>query len=40
MEYQLPDELKTFGMAQEHIFLKPQMNLSVFRGAIFSPAAK
>ena len=34
VEYQLPDELKTFGVAQEHIFLKPQMDLSVFRDAI------
>lgn len=34
MAYKLPDELKTVGVAQEHIFLKPQMDLSVFADAI------
>jgi CheY-like chemotaxis protein len=32
--YKLPDELKTVGVAPEHIFLKPQMDLSVFSDAI------
>lgn len=34
VEYKLPDELKQFGLTHEHIFLKPQMDLSVFEKAI------
>lgn len=34
VEYKLPEELKTFGVAKEHVFLKPQMDLSVFKDAI------
>ena len=34
MEYKLPESLKTLGITPEHIFLKPQMDLSVFRDAI------
>ena len=34
VEYKLPDELKTAGVGQEHIFLKPQMDLLVFKDAI------
>ena len=34
MEYHLPDELRTLGIMPEHVFLKPQMDLSVFRDAI------
>ena len=34
VEYKLPDELKTVGVAPEDIFLKPQMDLSVFEAAI------
>ena len=34
VEYKLPEELKTFGVTQEHVFLKPQMDLSVFKDAI------
>jgi DNA-binding NtrC family response regulator len=34
VEYQLPEALKRVGVAQEHVFLKPQMDLSVFRDAI------
>lgn len=34
VEYKLPDELKVVGVAKEHIFLKPLMDLSVFKDAI------
>jgi hypothetical protein len=34
VEYQLPEALKRLGVNQEHVFLKPQMNLSVFKDAI------
>ncbi len=34
VEYKLPAELETVGVAREHIFLKPQMDLSVFQEAI------
>jgi hypothetical protein len=34
MEYNLSDELKTLGVSQQHVFLKPQMDLSVFDAAI------
>ena len=34
MEYQLPEELKTLGVSPDHVFLKPQPDLSVFREAI------
>ena len=34
VEYQLPEALKRLGVTQEHVFLKPQMNLSVFKDAI------
>lgn len=34
VEYKLPHELKMVGVAHEHVFLKPQMNLSVFKDAI------
>ena len=36
MEYHLPDTLKPLGIKPEHIFLKPQLNLAVFRDAINS----
>jgi DNA-binding response OmpR family regulator len=32
--YKLSDELKTLGVTQDHIFSKPQMDLTVFRDAI------
>lgn len=32
--YKLPEELKKIRVTQEHIFHKPQMDLSVFDGAI------
>jgi len=34
MEYQPPEELEALGVAPEHIFLKPQTDLTVFRNAI------
>jgi CheY-like chemotaxis protein len=34
VEYKLPDELKAFGVGPDHVFLKPQMDLSVFETAI------
>ncbi len=34
VEYKLTDELKSFGISNEHVFLKPQMDLSVFKEAI------
>lgn len=34
VDYQLTDELKTFGVTQEHVFSKPQADLSVFVNAI------
>ena len=34
VEYKLPDELKRFGITHDHVFLKPQMDLSVFEKAI------
>jgi len=34
VEYKLPDELKRFGVTHENVFLKPQMDLSVFEKAI------
>ena len=34
VEYKLPEELKSFGVTQDHVFLKPQMDLSVFKDAI------
>jgi len=34
VEYKLTDELKAFGISNEHVFLKPQMDLSVFREGI------
>jgi len=34
VEYKLPDELKRFGVTHDHVFLKPQMDLSVFETAI------
>ena len=34
VEYQLPEELKSVGITQDHIFLKPQMDLAVFKDAI------
>lgn len=34
VEYKLPDELKRFGVTHEHVFLKPQMDLTVFEKAI------
>jgi len=34
VEYKLPDELKGFGVTHDHVFLKPQMDLSVFETAI------
>lgn len=34
VEYKLTDELKNFGISSEHVFLKPQMDLSVFKEAI------
>ena len=34
LEYKLTDELKRLGITDAHVFLKPQMDLSVFRTAI------
>lgn len=34
VEYKLPDELKGFGVTHDCVFLKPQMDLSVFETAI------
>jgi DNA-binding NtrC family response regulator len=34
VEYKLPKPLKDMGMNQEHVFHKPQMDLSVFSDAI------
>jgi DNA-binding NtrC family response regulator len=34
MAYKISDELKQLGVTQEHIFSKPQMDLTVFRDAI------
>jgi DNA-binding NtrC family response regulator len=34
VEYKLPDELKGFGVHHANVFLKPQMDLSVFEEAI------
>jgi DNA-binding NtrC family response regulator len=34
VEYKLPEELKNLGVTQEHVFHKPQMDLSVFKTAI------
>ena len=34
VEYKLPEELKALGITQDHIFLKPQMDLMVFKEAI------
>jgi len=34
VEYKLSDELKGFGVTHDHVFLKPQMDLSVFEAAI------
>lgn len=34
MAYKLSDELKQLGVTREHIFFKPQMDLTVFRDAI------
>ena len=34
VEYKLPAELKHFGVTRKHVFLKPQMDLSVFEHAI------
>lgn len=34
VEYKLPEEMKSIGVTQEHVFLKPQMDLSVFKDAI------
>jgi DNA-binding NtrC family response regulator len=34
MAYKLSDELKTLGVTREHVFSKPQMDLTVFRDAI------
>ena len=34
VDYKLPDELKKIGVAQEHVFPKPQADLSVFKDAI------
>lgn len=34
MEYQLSEELKSVGVSPEHVFLKPQVDLRVFRDAI------
>lgn len=34
VEYKLPDELKRFGITHKHVFLKPQMDLSVFETAV------
>lgn len=34
VEYKLPDELKNLGVTQDHVFHKPQMDLSVFQTAI------
>jgi len=34
VEYKLPDELRALGISPEHVFLKPQMDLMVFKQAI------
>lgn len=34
VEYKLSDELKSLGVSPEHVFHKPQMDLSVFHDAI------
>lgn len=34
VDYTLPDELKAFGVTQDHVFSKPQADLSVFKDAI------
>ncbi|WP_319407999.1 response regulator [uncultured Desulfosarcina sp.] len=34
VDYQLPVELKSCGVTQEHVFAKPQMDLTVFKNAI------
>ena len=34
VEYKLPEELKGFGVTHDSVFLKPQMDLSVFETAI------
>ena len=34
VEYQLSDELNSCGVTQEHVFTKPQMDLTVFKNAI------
>ena len=34
VEYKLPEELKRLGVKNEHVFLKPQTDLSVFKEAI------
>ncbi|BBO89418.1 response regulator [Desulfosarcina ovata] len=34
VEYKLDQDLRDLGVTPEHVFLKPQMNLSVFRDAI------
>lgn len=34
VEYQLTAELKSCGVTQEHVFAKPQMDLTVFKDAI------
>ena len=35
VDYQLPDDIKALGVTQEHVFAKPQMDLTVFRNAIY-----
>jgi DNA-binding NtrC family response regulator len=34
VEYKLPEELRRLGVTSEHVFHKPQMDLSVFETAI------
>jgi DNA-binding NtrC family response regulator len=34
VDYQLPEELKPFGVTPDHVFSKPQADLSVFKDAI------
>ncbi len=34
VEYKLPEELRNLGISQDQIFLKPQMDLMVFKDAI------
>ena len=34
VEYQLSDELKSCGVTQEHVFAKPQMDLTIFKNVI------